>query len=75
LIRVLKEIFAGGLSKEELMSRFLEADIQFNEYAKVLFEDPAFFPSEHSSSAKLIKVSLPNLNMKRGFESSSRVSI
>ncbi|MFN7455487.1 MAG: hypothetical protein ACK5RO_12615 [Pseudobdellovibrionaceae bacterium] len=55
MIRVLKEISVGGLSKEELMSRFLEADIQFNEYAKVLFEDPAFFPSEHSSSAQLIK--------------------
>lgn len=37
-IKIFKEISIGGIAKEKLIKQLLEAGIQFNEYAKILFE-------------------------------------
>lgn len=50
------ELTIGGVPKGELLARLHEAGIQFNEYAKILFEDPAFSPDAPAERVELVRV-------------------
>lgn len=43
-LETFKEISMGGLSKDHLVSQLVETRIQFNAYAKILFEHERFSP-------------------------------
>lgn len=60
---IFKEISIGGSTKEHLMQRLLEAGIQFNDYARQLFEHPAFVPDEKAEKVALVKVDLAGLGL------------
>ena len=62
-----KEISIGGSTKEDLIQRLLQAGVQFNEYARVLFEHPQFRPSEKSEKVKLVKIGLADLKLGNPF--------
>lgn len=62
-IEVFKEISVGGIAKEQLINQLIEARIQFNEYAKILFEHHAFLPGNKSEKIKLVKVTLSSLGL------------
>lgn len=59
-----KEISAGGLAKEQLFQRLDHASIQFNEYARMLFEHRSFNPSRPLEKVKLVKVRLADLHLR-----------
>jgi hypothetical protein len=61
---VFKEITIGGISKKRLFERLSEAGIQFNQYAKILFEHPNFLPTANAENVELVKVSLPVLGLE-----------
>jgi hypothetical protein len=60
---IFKEIFIGGRSKDQLIKQLVKAGIQFNEYAKILFEHQHFSPVNKSEKVKLVKVTLSDLSM------------
>jgi hypothetical protein len=62
-LETFKEIVIGGLSKEELLARLESAGVQFNAYAKILFEDPKFIPPTDEETVKLVKLKFGDLNL------------
>ena len=58
-----KEISIGGVNKEQLLHQLTDAGIQYNQYAQLLFKHPSFLPCDKTKKAKLIKVSLADLNL------------
>ncbi len=58
-----KEISIGGLAKEPLLQRLVDAGIQFNKYAHILFEHRLFSPDHPTERVKLVKVKLSHLNL------------
>ncbi len=60
---IFKKISIGGLTKDQLVTRLVEAGIQFNEYAKILFDHPSFSPSHTSEKVNLAKITLSDLGM------------
>ena len=61
---VFKKIIVGGIGKEQLLQQLSEAGVQFNPYAKLLFEHPHFSPSPKAEKIELVKVSLAYLELK-----------
>jgi hypothetical protein len=61
---IFKEITIGGIRKEQLLQHLSEAEIQFNQYANVLFDHPQFSPSEEAEKVKIVKVTLSDLELK-----------
>ncbi len=57
-LNIFKEISIGGITKEQLVKQLIEADIQFNEYAKILFEHRYFSSINKSEKVKLVKLTL-----------------
>ncbi len=66
-INIFKEISIGGLDKELLLQRLVEAGIRFNDYAKILFDHPKFFPSHSVKKVKLVKVKPTDLGLKNPY--------
>jgi hypothetical protein len=62
-LEIFKEISIGGITKDQLVKQLIEAGIQFNEYAKILFEHQRFSPSNKSEKVKLVKVTISDLTM------------
>lgn len=62
-----KEISVGGISKEKLISRLVSAGIQFNAYAKTLFEHPAFAPDSTLQKLSLVKVRPADLGLQNPY--------
>lgn len=60
---VFREITIGGLTKEQLLRRLSDAGIQFNKYASDLFDHPQFLPSVKTEKVKLVKATLPALDL------------
>src|SRR4051794_12569380 len=63
-LRVLSKISIGGLTKESLIQRLVDAGIQLNNYARTLFEHPSFCPQSRIESVTLVKVTLSDLQLK-----------
>lgn len=61
--KIFREISVGGLAKEPLIHQLVNAGIQFNEYAKILFEHSSFSSLPEISKVKLIKVKLADLHL------------
>ena len=62
-LETFKEISIGGITKDQLLRQLIEAGIQFNEYAKILFEHHAFSPINNPEKVQLVKVKLSDLGM------------
>lgn len=62
--KIFKEIQIGGMNKSELLKRLESAGIQYNEYAKTLFDHPSFSPSTEIKKVRLVKLSLSELGLK-----------
>lgn len=60
---VFKEISIGGLTREQLIQRLIEAGIQFNEYADALFKHSAFSPGDTVEKVKLVKAKLHDIGL------------
>jgi len=58
-----KEIFIGGVRKEQLINELIEAGIRFNKYADILFDHPSFSPGDKAEKVQLIKVKLSDLHL------------
>lgn len=56
----------GGLGKPELLSALTEHGIRLNEYAHVLFEDPAFTTSGRGRLVHVTEVTIANLGLTEG---------
>lgn len=63
-IEIFKEITIGNLSKDELLQRLKDSDIQFNKYANMLFSHSQFIPPLELKKFKLIKTSLHKLGLE-----------
>jgi hypothetical protein len=59
------EISIGGVNKEQLIDRLANEGIQFNKYAKTLFEHPSFLIGHEKKTVKLVKVKLPELQITK----------
>lgn len=62
-LKTFKNITIGGLRKDQLIQALKNENIQFNEYAHILFENPLFNPSNESENIQLIKVKQESLNI------------
>jgi hypothetical protein len=62
-MNVFKEISVGGLAKTQLIKRLVDAGIQFNKYAHVLFEHSAFSPTDKAVQIKLVRIKLSELGI------------
>ena len=62
-LETFKEFSVGGLEKESLILRLVDAGIQFNKYANILFEHRSFSPGHQTEKVKLVKVRLPDLRL------------
>jgi hypothetical protein len=60
-LETFKEISVGGLTKETLIQRLVNTDVQFNKYAEILFQHPSFSPEHETEKVKLVKVTLSDL--------------
>ncbi len=60
---IFKTISIGGITKDQLIKQLIEAGIQFNEYAKILFEHQRFSPINRPEKVQLIKVTSSDLGM------------
>ena len=58
-----KDISVGGLAKEPLIQRLVDAGVRFNKYAEILFDHHAFWPSQQVEKIKLVKMKLSDLNL------------
>lgn len=62
-MEIFKKISIGGITKEQLMTRLLEAGIQFNAYAHTLFQHPSFSFNETIEKMSLVKLKIADLQM------------
>lgn len=62
-LETFKEISVGGLTKETLIQQLVDAGVQFNKYASILFEHRSFFPGTETEKVKLVKVNLSDLSL------------
>ena len=62
-LQIFKTISIGGITKNQLIEQLVEAGIQFNEYAKILFEHQRFSPINKPEKVQLVKVTLSDLGM------------
>lgn len=58
-----RQISIGGLAKESLIEQLVDAGIQFNEYANILFDDGSFSPCLQIEKVTLVKVALSDLRL------------
>lgn len=64
-LEIFKEISVGGLTKEQLMNQLVQAGIQFNEYANILFDHTSFSPGAESARVNLFKVKQSDLGITK----------
>jgi hypothetical protein len=57
------ELVIGGLTKESLIRRLVEAGVEFNDYAKTLFEHPDFAPTQTTEKVTITQLSLSTLQL------------
>ncbi len=56
----------GGATKAELLRRLARTSVALNDYARQLFDDPAFTTSDQVSTVEVTSVSLPDLGLSDG---------
>jgi hypothetical protein len=61
-LEIFKTISIGGITKDQLIKQLIESGIQFNEYAKILFDYPNFSPTNYNEKVSLIKLTLSDLS-------------
>lgn len=66
-MQVFKEIGVGGISKGQLLEELVSVGIQFNAYAKILFENPAFTPPATIQRLSLVKVKPSDLGLQNPY--------
>jgi hypothetical protein len=64
-MKIFREFIINHLSKPALLNRLQENGVQFNKYANIIFDDPAFTPGESIEKVKLVKVNLTNLGFSK----------
>lgn len=64
-MKLFKEIRINHLAQKELLQSLVEQGVQFNKYAPLLFEHPAFQISGEPETVQLVKVSLRQLGFDR----------
>ena len=62
-LEIFKTISIGGITKDQLIKQLIEAGIQFNKYAKILFEHQRFSSINKPEKVQLVKVTLSDLGM------------
>lgn len=62
-----KTISIGGVPRNHLLQQLIEAGIQFNAYAKTLFEHPTFSPDLPPERATLVKLKTADLGLKNPY--------
>jgi hypothetical protein len=62
-LKTFKTISVAGTPKGPLVGRLIEAGVQFNEYAKILFEHPAFSISDKAEQVRLVKLKSSELGI------------
>lgn len=63
--KVFKTLTVGGLRKEALLNQLIKHGIEFNDYAKTLFDDPHFSTSETTETVSTVKVNLSDLGLTK----------
>lgn len=56
----------GGVSKDLLLTRLEPGGVKLNDYARALFADSDFLPSDVSQVIRLVQVSLPEIGLPNG---------
>lgn len=62
-----KEISIGGMSKDQLIDRLVSSGVQFNAYAKLLFDHPAFAPDARVERVTLVKLKTSDLGIQNPY--------
>lgn len=62
-----KEISIGGVPKGQLIKQLVEAGVEFNSYAKILFEHAAFSPDVTVEKVKLVKIKPSDLGLNNPY--------
>lgn len=66
-MNIFKEISLGGVSKDDLLHRLTSSGIQFNTYAKILFDHPDFVSDGPIEILKLVKIQPAVLGMQNPY--------
>jgi len=69
-----KEISIGGVPRHQLINRLVKEGIRFNDYAKTLFEHPAFSPDGSTEKVNLVKVKPSELGLHNPYSLEAAVS-
>ncbi len=62
-MEIFRELSIGGVEKDILIQRLIDAGVQFNKYAPILFENPLFSPSSKIQKVELVKLKFADLNL------------
>jgi len=60
-----KKLNVGGLTRDELLAKLASHDINFNNYAEILFDDPKFIIGKEINSLSLVKVTCCDLGFSK----------
>lgn len=63
--KIFKTLTIGGITKENLLDQLAKQGVQFNAYAKILFDDPGFVVSEKIETVNLVNVSSLELGLTK----------
>jgi hypothetical protein len=60
------ELRIGGVTKDDLVAMLSRQGVMLNDYARALFDDPAFTTSIDTRNMRLKQVSLPEIGLPEG---------
>jgi len=63
-LEIFRKSFIGGMTKQPLIQRLVDAGIQFNQDARILFEHCSFSPRDRVEEVTLVKLGLSDLRLK-----------
>lgn len=64
IMEIFKTVKVGGLTKSDLLQKLSNAGVEFNRYAKSLFEHPLFLPEQSMGELRLIRLSFSDLGLE-----------
>ncbi|MFA6238113.1 MAG: hypothetical protein WC635_12340 [Bacteriovorax sp.] len=74
-MNIFKNITVGGVPKEILIQRLIESGVQFNEYAKILFEHQDFSPESPCKNFTLIKMKPTDLGLNNPYSLEDAITL
>lgn len=74
-MKIFKEVIVGGVSRDGLIHRLVQSGVQWNDYAKILFEHRDFSPDGPVEKHQLVKVRPSDFGLVNPYSLESAVSL